>query len=71
MPINWNPVTETWRNLRLAHGSIEYFEPLFMIVSAVLAGALLKAEFTIPQIFLFTGLANAVVAFYIFLRVPE
>jgi len=44
---------------------------LFMIVSAVLAGALLKAEFTIPQIFLFTGLANAVVAFYIFLLVPE
>ena len=24
-----------------------------------------------PQIFLFTGLANAVVAFYIFLLVPE
>jgi len=44
---------------------------LFMIVSAVLAGALLKAEFTIPQIFLFVGLANAVVAFYIFLVVPE
>ena len=44
---------------------------LFMIVSAVLAGALLKAQFTIPQIFLFTGLANAVMAFYIFLRVPE
>ena len=36
---------------------------LFMIVSAVLAGALLKANFTIAQIFLFTGLANAVVAF--------
>ena len=44
---------------------------LFMIVSAILAGALLKAEFTIPQIFLFVGLANAVVAFYIFLLVPE
>jgi len=44
---------------------------LFMIVSAVLAGALLKAEFSIPQIFLFTGLANAVVAFYIFMLVPE
>ncbi len=29
------------------------------------------AGFTIPQIFLFTGLANAVVAFYIFLLVPE
>ena len=44
---------------------------LFMIVSALLAGALLKANFTIPQIFLVVGLANAVVAFYIFLRVPE
>jgi 1-acyl-sn-glycerol-3-phosphate acyltransferase len=44
---------------------------LFMIVSAILAGALLKAEFSIPQIFLFVGLANAVVAIYIFLLVPE
>ena len=44
---------------------------LFMIVSAILAGALLKADFTIPQIFLFVGLANAVVAFYIFMLVPE
>jgi 1-acyl-sn-glycerol-3-phosphate acyltransferase len=44
---------------------------LFMIASAVIAGALLKAGFTIPQIFLFTGLANAVVALYIFLLVPE
>ena len=44
---------------------------LFMIVSAILAGALLKAEFTIPQIFLFVGMANAVVAFYIFMLVPE
>lgn len=44
---------------------------LFMIVSAVLAGALLKANFSIPQIFLFTGLTNAVVAFYIFMLVPE
>ncbi len=44
---------------------------LFMIVSAILAGALLKAGFSIPQIFLFVGLANAVVAFYIFMRVPE
>ena len=44
---------------------------LFMIVSAFLAGALLKAGFTVPQIFLFVGLANAVVAFYIFMLVPE
>ncbi len=44
---------------------------LFMIVSSVLAGALLGAGFTIPQIFLFTGMANALVAFYIFVLVPE
>jgi len=44
---------------------------LFMIVSSVLVGALLAANFTIPQVFLLTGLANAVVAFYIFMLVPE
>jgi 1-acyl-sn-glycerol-3-phosphate acyltransferase len=42
-----------------------------MIVSAVLAGILLKTGFSIPQIFLFVGLANAAVALYIFLLVPE
>ncbi|WP_332775640.1 MFS transporter [Polaromonas sp.] len=44
---------------------------LFMIASALMAGVLLKTGFTIPQIFLLAGLANAVVAFYIFLLVPE
>ena len=44
---------------------------LFMIVSALLTGLLLKAGFTIPQVFLAVGLANAVVAAYIFLLVPE
>jgi 1-acyl-sn-glycerol-3-phosphate acyltransferase len=44
---------------------------LFMIASAVIAGALLQAGFSVPQIFLLTGLANAVVAAYIFLLVPE
>jgi 1-acyl-sn-glycerol-3-phosphate acyltransferase len=44
---------------------------LFMIASSVIAGLLLKAGATIPQIFLLVGLANAVVAFYIFLLVPE
>ncbi|MGD9774923.1 MFS transporter [Diaphorobacter sp.] len=44
---------------------------LFMIASALLAGALLSAGAAVPQIFLFTGIANAVVAFYIFLLVPE
>ena len=44
---------------------------LFMIASALIAGALLGAGFSIPQVFLFTGIANAVVAGYIFLLVPE
>ncbi len=44
---------------------------LFMIASAVLAGLLLAAGCTVPQVFLFTAIANAVVAFYIFMLVPE
>lgn len=44
---------------------------LFMISSSVLAGALLHAGFSIAQLFLAMGLANAVVAFYIFMLVPE
>lgn len=44
---------------------------LFMIVSAVGVGLLLQMGFTIPQVFLITGLLNAVVAAYIFLLVPE
>jgi 1-acyl-sn-glycerol-3-phosphate acyltransferase len=44
---------------------------LFMIASAVAAGALLKAGLTLPWIFLATGVANVVVAFYIFMLVPE
>jgi 1-acyl-sn-glycerol-3-phosphate acyltransferase len=44
---------------------------LFMIASSLIAGALLGAGASIPQIFLFVGIANAVVAGYIFLLVPE
>lgn len=44
---------------------------IFIIVSSVAAGALLGAGFTVPQVFLTTGLLNAVVASYIFLLVPE
>ncbi len=44
---------------------------VFMIVSSLLAGALLSAGFTVTQVFLFTGLANVLVAGYIFLLVPE
>jgi len=44
---------------------------LFMIVSSVGVGALLAAGVTIPQVFLIVGLLNAVVAFHIFMLVPE
>lgn len=44
---------------------------LFMIASSLIAGVLLNAGATIPQIFLYTGLANAAVALYIFMLVPE
>ena len=44
---------------------------VFMIASSVIAGAMLGAGLSIPQIFLAVGIANAVVAFYIFLIVPE
>jgi 1-acyl-sn-glycerol-3-phosphate acyltransferase len=44
---------------------------LFIIASSVLAGALIGAGLSIPEIFLAVGLANAVVAGYIFLLVPE
>jgi hypothetical protein len=43
---------------------------LFMIVSAVLAGALLKAGLGIPAVFLAVGLANAMVTAYIFWVAP-
>ncbi|WP_369820901.1 1-acyl-sn-glycerol-3-phosphate acyltransferase [Pseudorhodoferax sp. Leaf274] len=42
-----------------------------MIASSLIAGSLLGAGFTVPQVFLFTALANAVVGLYIFLLVPE
>jgi 1-acyl-sn-glycerol-3-phosphate acyltransferase len=44
---------------------------LFMVVSALVAMALLQAGFTIPEIFLTTALLNVLVALYIFTLVPE
>jgi 1-acyl-sn-glycerol-3-phosphate acyltransferase len=44
---------------------------LFMIASSVITGAMLRAGFTVPQVFLALGIANALVAAYIFLLVPE
>jgi 1-acyl-sn-glycerol-3-phosphate acyltransferase len=44
---------------------------LFMVASAGLAGLLLWAGVSLPQLFLLLGLANALVAVYIFGLVPE
>jgi 1-acyl-sn-glycerol-3-phosphate acyltransferase len=44
---------------------------LFMIASSVIVGALLKNGFSIAEVFLFVAIANAIVAGYIFLLVPE
>ena len=44
---------------------------LFLIASSVIVGAMIKLGLTVPQVFLAIGLLNAVVAFYIFMLVPE
>jgi 1-acyl-sn-glycerol-3-phosphate acyltransferase len=44
---------------------------IFMVVSAAMALGLLKSGMSIPQLFLITGLMNAVVALYIYTLVPE
>lgn len=44
---------------------------LFMVVAAVFAMILLKMGFSIPELFMATALANALVAIYIFSLVPE
>lgn len=44
---------------------------IFMIVAALMAGALLSSGLDIPQLFLVVGLMNAAVALYIYRLVPE
>jgi len=44
---------------------------LFMVIAAGAAVLLLQQGLTIPQLFLFTGILNAVVAVYIYTLVPE
>ena len=44
---------------------------IFMVISAIGAGALLTFGVTLPQLFLLTGILNALVALYIFRLVPE
>jgi MFS family permease len=43
---------------------------LFMVASALIAGALLGAGLTVPEVFLATGLVNALFCVYVFIRVP-
>jgi 1-acyl-sn-glycerol-3-phosphate acyltransferase len=44
---------------------------LFMIISSVMAGALLGAHFSIPQVFGVTALLNVLVVGYVFWLMPE
>ncbi|ODP31391.1 MFS transporter [Pandoraea sp. ISTKB] len=44
---------------------------LFMVVSALMAMALTKAGFTIDQLYLVTGILNALVAVYLYTLLPE
>jgi 1-acyl-sn-glycerol-3-phosphate acyltransferase len=44
---------------------------VFMVAAALIAGALLAAGLSIPQLFLVTALMNAAVALYIYRLVPE
>lgn len=43
--INWNPFTETWRNLRLAHGNIVVFRSLLGISWMWFFGAVFLSNF--------------------------
>ncbi|MNR62634.1 hypothetical protein D3C85_1847100 [compost metagenome] len=42
-----------------------------MVASSLIAGALLSAGCSIPQLFLITAIANLLVSFGVFLLVPE
>jgi hypothetical protein len=43
---------------------------LFMIASSLIAGAMLGANFSVPEIFFWTGVANAAVTLAIFISAP-
>ena len=45
LAINWNPVSETWRNLKLAHGNLVVFRSLLGISWMWFFGAVFLAEF--------------------------
>ena len=43
--INWNPFTETWRNLKLAHGNLVVFRSLLGICWMWFFGAVFLSQF--------------------------
>src|SRR5206468_6854592 len=45
LAINWNPVSETWRNLMLAHGNVVVFRSLLGISWMWFFGAVFLAQF--------------------------
>ena len=45
LAINWNPFTETWRNLRLAHGNLVVFRSLLGISWMWFFGAVFLSQF--------------------------
>ena len=45
LQINWNPVTETWRNLKLAHGNMVVFRSLLGISWMWFFGAVFLSQF--------------------------
>ncbi len=45
LKINWNPVSETWRNLRLAHGNLVVFRSLLGISWMWFFGAVFLSQF--------------------------
>lgn len=60
---------ETHRSRIIAANNI--LNALFMVIAAVYAIVLLKLNFSVPQLFLITGILNMGVAIYIFDLVPE
>jgi predicted MFS family arabinose efflux permease len=45
LKINWNPVSETWRNLKLAHGNLVVFRSLLGISWMWFFGAVFLSQF--------------------------
>ena len=45
LKVNWNPITETWRNLKLAHGNLVVFRSLLGISWMWFFGAVFLSQF--------------------------